>query len=301
LSPSAFRSPRRRVFALALSASLVGLLAAASLASADVFTPEHGGSPNANEINSLYVITLIIAIVVFVVVEGALFYSLFKFRARKGLVAAQIHGNTRLEVGWTLAAALILVVLTVVTFAKLNSITTPANSGPNGLQLSEGVLAASTSVPNPPNGKKYTICVTGRQYIWRFTYGASCNGNPLGVPYSYTEMVVPAETTIVLDIQSTDVAHSWWIPKLGGKFDAIPGYSNYTWFKSPMPKTPSGDVYRGQCAELCGRNHADMDARVRVLTPTAWEAWLSKQKAYINQANKEVLKDRQALQARGDL
>jgi cytochrome c oxidase subunit 2 len=68
-----------------------------------------------------------------------------------------------------------------------------------------------------------------------------------------------------------------------------------------MPTTPSGDVDRGQCAELCGRNHADMDSRVRVLTPTAWEAWLSKQKAYINQANKEVLKDRQALQARGDL
>jgi cytochrome c oxidase subunit 2 len=156
-------------------------------------------------------------------------------------------------------------------------------------------------VPSPPNGKKYTICVTGRQYIWRYTYGASCKDNPLGVPYSYTEMVVPANTTIVLDITSTDVAHSWWVPKLGGKFDAIPGYHNYTWFKAPMPSSPAGNVYRGQCAELCGRNHADMDAQVRVLTPTAWEAWLNRQKNYITQANKQVLKDRDALQARGDL
>jgi cytochrome c oxidase subunit 2 len=277
-------------------------LSLSALPLAGWLTPEHGGSPNANHIWSLYVITLVIAAIVFIVVEGALIYSLIKFRARRGRHAAQIHGNTNLEIGWTVGAALILVALTVLTFAKLSSITHPANSSANGLQISEGgVLAASTSIPNPPNGKKYTICVTGRQYIWRFTYGASCKGNPLGVPYSYTEMVVPANTTVVLDITSTDVAHSWWIPKMGGKFDAIPGYHNYTWFKAPMPKTAAGTVYRGQCAELCGRNHADMVAQVRVLTPTAWEAWLNRQKGFIAQANKKVLKDRDALQARGDL
>jgi cytochrome c oxidase subunit 2 len=292
---------RLRALSFALSAALIGLLVAASVASAGAITPEHGGSPNANQINNLYVITLIIAILVFVVVEGALVYSLFKFKARRGRVAAQIHGNTNLEVGWTVGAAVILVALTVLTFSKLGSITHPANSSANGLKISEGVLAASTSAPSPPNGKKYTICVTGRQYIWRYTYGASCKGNPLGVPYSYTEMVVPAETTIVLDIQSTDVAHSWWIPKLGGKFDAIPGYHNYTWFKARMPSSASGTVYRGQCAELCGRNHANMDAQVRVLTPTAWEAWLNRQKSYIKRANKDVLKDRDALRKSGDL
>jgi cytochrome c oxidase subunit II len=269
---------------------------------ADAIAPESGGSPNANHIHSLYVITLVIAIVVFIAVEGALVYSLVKFKARKGRAAAQIHGNTSLEIGWTVGAALILVALTVLTFSKLSSITHPANSSTNGLQLSQGsVLAAATSAPSPPNGKKYTICVTGRQYIWRYTYGSGCTGNPLGVPYSYTEMVVPADTTIVLDITSTDVAHSWWIPKMGGKFDAIPGYHNYTWFKAPMPSSAAGTVYRGQCAELCGRNHADMDAQVRVLTPTAWEAWLNKQKTYIQQANKDVLKDRDALRKSGDL
>ena len=85
----------------------------------------------------------------FVVVEGALVYSVYKFRAKKGAVAAQIHGNTRLEIGWTVAAALILVVLTVVTFVKLPSIINPPNSGANGL-----VLSASLTEPTPPNGKK---------------------------------------------------------------------------------------------------------------------------------------------------
>ena len=76
-------------------------------------------------------------------------------------------------------------------------------------------------------------------------------------------MVVPTDTTVVLDIESTDVAHSWWIPKLGGKMDALPGYTNYTWFKA----TRHGHSSRGQCAELCGRNHANMTARVRVVDP----------------------------------
>ena len=82
-------------------------------------------------------------------------------------MAAQIHGNTRLEIGWTVAAALILVVLTVVTFVKLPSIINPPNSSANGL-----VLSASLTRPTPPNGKSVTICVQGRQYIWRYMYGA---------------------------------------------------------------------------------------------------------------------------------
>lgn len=270
-------SPLRRRLAAALLLATLGSLAFASSAFAGFITPESGGSPNADQISSLYKIVLYVAIVVFVVVEGALFYSIFKFRAKKSRVAAQIHGNTRLEISWTVAAALILVVLATVTFVKLDAIQNPPNS-------SAGVLTASTSEPTPPNGKKLTICVTGRQYIWRYTYGASCQSNAFGVPYSYQEMVVPANTTVVLDIEATDVIHSWWIPKLGGKFDAVPGYKNYTWFKAPK----AGVVYTGQCAELCGRNHADMTARVRVVTPAEYQAWLTAQKQRIAAANTQV-------------
>jgi len=94
------------------------------------FTPQSGGSPNANEIASLYKVTLYIALVIFVLVEGGLVYALVKFRARRGAVAAQIRGNTRLEVGWTVAAAVILLALAILTFSKLSAIQDPPNSGP---------------------------------------------------------------------------------------------------------------------------------------------------------------------------
>lgn len=289
-------SIRRRLVAALLLAT-IGSLVFASGAFADFLTPESGGSPNADEIDSLYKIVLYIAIVVFIVVEGALFYSIWKFRAKKGAVAAQIHGNTRLEISWTIGAALILVALAAVTFSKLGSIQDPPNSSAGGLELADGVLTASTDEPSPPNGKKLTICVTGRQYIWRYTYGANCQRNAFGLPYSYEEMVVPADTTVVLDIEATDVIHSWWIPKLGGKFDAVPGYKNYTWFKAPKP----GETYTGQCAELCGRNHADMTARVRVVTPAQYTAWLDEQRRDIAAADREVQQLRDQLTRDGDL
>jgi cytochrome c oxidase subunit 2 len=101
----------------------------------------------------------------------------------------------------------------------------------------------------------------------------------------------------VLDIQATDVIHSWWIPKLGGKMDAVPGYDNYTWFKAYR----AGELYKGQCAELCGRNHADMTARVRVVTPGEYETWLADQKQAIADANREVIELREQLTRDGVL
>jgi cytochrome c oxidase subunit 2 len=286
----------RRLLYLALPAAAMALLLNAPGAIAGAFTPESGGSPNADEISSLYKLTLVIAIIVFVGVEGALIYSLVKFRARKGRTAAQIHGNTRLEIGWTIVPALILVLLTVVTFVKLGPIQDPQNSDPNGLKTQGVVLEASTKVITPPDGHKLNVCVTGRQYIWRFTYAADCN-NAYGKPYTYGELTVPANTTVTLDIQSTDVAHSWWIPKLGGKFDAIPGYHNYTWFKAPTP----GKVYTGACAELCGRNHANMLASVRVVTPVEYQGFMSNLTQNISSANKRSSQLRDALRRAGQL
>jgi cytochrome c oxidase subunit 2 len=83
-----------------------------------------------------------------------------------------------------------------------------------------------------------------------------------------------------LDIVSDDVVHSWWIPQLGGKFQAVPGYHSYTWFKIDKP-----GVFRGQCAILCGRGHARMIATVRAEPPAEFEAWLAKQKQAIQEAN----------------
>jgi cytochrome c oxidase subunit 2 len=275
---------------------LAALLVFAGAAFADALTPESGGSANADQIDSLYKLILGVAVVIFVGVEGALFYSLFKFRARKGLVAAQIRGNTRLEVGWTVGAALVLVVLAAFTFVKLNNIRNPPNSGPNGLQLADsGTLFASGPTKKlPPNGKSLNICVNGQQYIWRYTYANDCANAPLNSVFAYQQMVVPVETTVTLDINAQDVAHSWWIPKLGGKFDAIPGYTNHTWFE--VPARLAGRTFRGQCAEMCGRNHANMIAQVRAVTPSQYEKWLDRQRAAIKAADAAAAKQRAQIQ-----
>jgi cytochrome c oxidase subunit 2 len=287
------RRLRRLAFAVLLALALLLVLTGTALA--DAITPESGGSSNADDIDTLYKLVLAVAVVIFVGVEAALFYSLFKFRARKGAVAAQIRGNTRLEIGWTVGAALILVVLAVFTFAKLGDIRNPPNSGPKGLQLADGVLvAAGPGKRLPPNGKSLNICVNGQQYIWRYTYANDCANAPLNSPFSYQEMVVPVDTTVTLDINAQDVAHSWWIPKLGGKFDAVPGYTNHTWFK--IPAKFAGHVFHGQCAELCGRNHANMTAQVRAVTPDEYGRWLDQRKADIKAADDAAAKERKRVQ-----
>jgi cytochrome c oxidase subunit 2 len=245
-------------------------------------TPPPGHSPNADEINSLYLIILIIAAVVFVGVWAALLYALVRFRKRRGAIPAQIRGNTSLEVGWTVGAAVILVALAVITFAKLPDIQNPPNSGPNGDRLagSGRLLYASTRRKLPPNGKALNITVVGRQFVWQYVYPGASEPDGLGAPYSYEAMVVPTNTTVTLDIVASDVVHSWWIPQLGGKFQAVPGYHNYTWLKVDRP-----GIYRGQCAILCGRGHARMIATVRAVPPAEFDEWLAKQKREISEAN----------------
>jgi cytochrome c oxidase subunit 2 len=269
----------------ALAAALLALLVAAPSALADTFTPESGGSPNANDIDSLYKITLYVAIVIFLIVEGTLIWSLVRFRGRRsGPDAAQIRGNTPLELGWTLAAALILVVLTVVTFVYLDNIQNPPESGPNGLQASQ-TRYASIDQPPPPNGRPYLrIAVNGQQYIWRYDYPGK------RTLFSYERMVVPVDTTVVLDITASDVIHSWWIPELGGKADGVPGHINKTWFKIPADK--AGTTFRGNCAELCGYNHADMRAEVQAVTPAQYQAWADQQANDIEQSGKLLAEQR---------
>jgi cytochrome c oxidase subunit 2 len=269
---------------------LAAALVLAPVASADLLTPEHGGSPNADDINTLFVFVLIVAAIVFFGVEGLLIYSLVKFKARKGLVPAQIRGNTRLEIGWTVGAAVILVVLATLTFIKLDAIRNPPDSSANGLQLADATRRL------PPNGKSLNICVNGQQYIWRYTYSNTCGekASNLGAPFSYEEMVVPVDTTVTLDINAQDVIHSWWIPELGGKFDAVPGYTNHTWFKIPGKR--AGSIFYGQCAELCGRNHANMTARVKAVTPDEFTRWLNQRKADIKAAEQAGAQQRRQLQ-----
>ncbi len=268
--------------------ALLALLAVAATASAGFVAPEAGGSPNADRTRTLYWLIFSLGVVVFVGVEGVLIWCMVKFRAKKGRVAAQIHGNTRLEIGWTVGAACLLIFLTVATFVMLPSIKNPAPSeiDANGNPVTASNAAfASTDQPAPPKGASMNIQVDGQQYVWRYKYPGQRD------VFSYVNMYVPVGMTVTLDISADDVAHSWWIPELGGKADALPGYINKSWFRVKAP-----GIYRGQCAELCGRNHANMYATVHVLPYDAWKAWYDRQAAELKSAKQDAAEERKQLE-----
>ena len=254
--------PRKAPFTCALAVALLGLALSPVVAQAGPIFPDADGSPNADEIRTLYVLIFILAWIVFVGVAGALVWALVKYRARKGAVAAQIHGNTRLEIGWTVGAFLILIFITVFTFITLPEIKNPSASDINaeGDPVASNALYASTDQPNPPEGSaSLNINVNGQQYVWRYRYPGD---DRLLV---YTDMVVPVGMTVTLDITADDVVHSWWIPQARRQDGRRPGLTNKSWFKIPLDAIPEGEdrvIYHGQCAELCGRNHANMYARV---------------------------------------
>jgi len=285
------------LFTRGLTAALAGLALAPAAANAGIFFPEKGGSENADKIWTLYLLIFILAWIVFIGVAGALVWAMFKFRARRGMVAAQIHGNTRLEVGWTVGAGVILVFITIFTFIMLPGIKNPPASDidANGNPVTaSNVLYASTDQPDPPKGSaSINIDVDGQQYVWRYQYPKSEKD-----VFSYIEMVVPVGMTITLDIRADDVIHSWWIPKLGGKMDAVPGLTNKTWFKIPPSAIPEGEnqvVYHGQCAELCGRNHANMLGRVVGMRYPDYKAWIDRKATEIKTAREQAAKTRQKI------
>jgi cytochrome c oxidase subunit 2 len=281
---------KRSLTVLALAAAALVLLVAAGPASADLLTPESGGSPNADRIDTLFKITGIMGLIVLVGVEGAIIYSVVKFRRRRGGPEPQpVHGNAPLEIGWTIGAIVLVSIVALVTFLFLPGIENPDRSSANGLQTAAGVPYAVVGQPPPPGDKALRIHINGQQYIWRYDYVGE---KPLdaGRPvYAYGDMVVPINTTVTLKIYSSDVVHSWWIPKLGGKADATPGHTNQTWFKIRKP-----GIYKGQCAELCGDNHADMRARVIAVPVDQYKAWVEKQRTNILAAQQALAAQRKA-------
>ncbi len=278
---------------LAAALALAFTLLAAPAAHAGLLFPESGGSPNADSIKTLYVMVFVLALFIFAGVEGTLLWSLWRYRARKGRTAAQIHGNTKLEVGWTVGAAVILIFITAFTFIKLPDIKNPKPSTVdiNGTAMVDGAQYAATDMPVPAGSMR--IVVNGQQYVWRYSYPGRER------LLTYTDMVVPVGVTIVLDITADDVAHSWWIPKLGGKMDAVPGYLNKTWFQIPEDAIPEGEdrvIFTGQCAELCGRNHANMYGRVIGMRMEDYRRWYADQVRELREAEQGVAEQQDELE-----
>jgi cytochrome c oxidase subunit 2 len=208
------------------------------------FTPQHPHSPNARHINSAYYLVFGFTAAIFVIVETALVVFIWKYRSRgrpREVEGVQVHGNTRLELIWTALPAAILCIIGLYVFWQLPRIT--------------DVPAASAS-------DRLNITVEGHQYYWQFDY-------PNGAR-SIGDLHVPAGKVVYLTIRSPDVAHSWWIPQLGGKTDAIPGKTNHMWFNANRAGT-----YLGQCAEFCGLYHEAMHATVIATSEAEYQSWLA--------------------------
>ena len=230
----------RRSFSLA--AVLVGALVLATTAfgANGGLTPPDPESPNAGAINDTYYLLLVVTGLVFVAVQGSLVAFVIRYRRRRRPVDAegpQIHGNTRLEVLWTVVPLALVTVIVGFVFYKL----------PDVSELTGEAIAA-------PGEENYRVDVFGRQFYWEFRY-------PDG-RVTYDTLVVPVDTTVDLTVTAPDydVVHSWWIPALGGKIDAIPGNVNHTWFRARR----TGE-FDGACTEYCGLQHNAMRMRVLVV------------------------------------
>jgi cytochrome c oxidase subunit II len=280
-------SARIALIAVACLAVAAALLLPAA-AGADVLTPEAGPSENAVKTDTLYKIALVLGLAVVALVWALLFYMLFRYRARQGVarrwIPRQISGNMALELGWTAAAGAIVIALVIITYVFLPDIRDPAPSGPAAVAEARGQRAALNQPA--PAGEAIEIQVSGQQYLWRYQY-------PNGT-FSFQEMVVPRDQTVVLKIEANDVVHSWWIPELGGKQDAVPGYTNETWFKA----TKNG-LFKGQCAELCGAGHAAMTAQVRVVDPADYETWIERQKEMVAEGQRLAQEQRSEFEQQG--
>jgi cytochrome c oxidase subunit 2 len=221
-----------------LGIDLVGFLAQ--------LAPVAPESSNAEGIRDSYLFVSIFVVAIFVLVEGLLIGFIWKYRRQKRARfedGAPVHGATRLELAWTAGPVIVLFVIGAFIFIQLPGI---------------------KDIPDATAGEQQLeIEVTGRQFYWEYRY-------PNGV-IAIDQLRAPAGVPVklVVNAPDADVIHSWWIPALGGKIDAIPGRTNETWFEADQE-----GIYTGQCAELCGLEHARMLASVEVMSQSAFDAWL---------------------------
>ncbi|MBB3191853.1 cytochrome c oxidase subunit II [Halomonas cerina] len=224
------------------------------------------------DIYSLHMVIFWICVVIGVLVFGAMFYSLFRYRRSQGASAAQFHEHTTVEVIWTAIPLLILIGMALPATATLRTM----------YDASQADL---------------DVMVTGQQWRWRYEYLGEevaftsnlgtpreqiAGGDEKGENYLLEvdePLVLPVGQKVRLLMTSDDVVHSWWVPDLAVKQDAIPGFVNENWVRINEP-----GIYRGQCAELCGRDHGFMPVVVEAVEPEQFDQWLAQRKEAATQA-----------------
>ena len=235
----------RMVWSAAIASMLVLLAGCASAAGLDgsASTLRPDGS-QARNIFNLMIPVFWMALVVFVVVEGLLIYTVFRFRRRpNSAIPAQIHGNTQIEIAWTIAPALIALVIAVLTFRT---------------QAENSAL--------PTNNAVY-ITAVGHQWWFEFQYPGQGDEKPL---VTASDMYIPVGQPVVITLRAADVVHNFWVPRLAGKTYMIPGKTNFMTFTAERE-----GIYKAACSEFCGENHALMRFRVIAVSKDEYARWVA--------------------------
>tara|TARA_E500000075_G_C6997779_1_gene328750 strand:+ start:91 stop:1191 length:1101 start_codon:yes stop_codon:yes gene_type:complete len=188
---------------------------------------------------NLFLFTFWIAVIVFIVVEGAILFVTFRYRRKNDELPVQTHGNLKLEITWTIIPAIIIVIIAIPT-----------------------VIGIWQTQVMPDEEDSLVINAVGHQWWFEFNY-------PSEEVVTANELHLPEDTNVIVNIESQDVLHSFWIPKIAGKVDMVPNHENQLWIKADNP-----GLYYGQCAEFCGVAHAMMRFRVIVHTNEDYQNWL---------------------------
>ncbi len=211
-------------------------------------------SPNGQDIYNTYIGISIPAIIIFLGVELALLWVVIKYRRSAqpaGYVPPQIHGNTRVEWAWTIVPLIIVLGIAGYSFNELQKDFQPVSN------------------------YDFEVVVSGHQFGWNYTYPEGFTIHQEGtLAGDVTPFVVPVGKLIRLRMQGTDVIHSWWVPAISGKTDAVPGYDNFTWLK-----VDTVGKWKGECAELCGAGHSTMQIIVQSMSQYNYDQWVRKQQA----------------------
>ena len=248
------RTSISRLVAVALLLAFVALtVGCGSLGGGqNTFAP---GGDVARDQRDIFYLALWPAIVILIIVFGLLTYALVRYRRRREdePIPTQVHGNQRLEIAWTVLPALLLIGLAV------------------------PMLAMIVDIGRAPADDAFPVVVTGQRFSWTFEYSdlQDADGKPLsitGTPGQPAELHVPVGREIGFSLESIDVIHSFWIPKLAGKQDAVPGRTNTLWFTIDEP-----GQYPGQCAEFCGLLHAQMRMTIIAHSEADFQAWCEEQ------------------------
>ena len=234
---------------LTLTPLLLVLSAACSQGELSTWNP---AGPVANKQLELFNALVWVMAIVFVLVEGVLVYAIFRYRRRPGQPRpAQVHGNLPLEIAWTIIPTILIMGLGIWS------------------------VIALYQIKDPPSSDEYVLEVTatGHQWWWEFEYPDAGGGKTITTA---NELRVPVDTSVLVKLESDDVIHSFWIPRLAGKVDVIPTHTNTTWFKAngdDIDTLPAS--FTGLCAEFCGTAHALMKFKVEVLEQADYDAWVA--------------------------